>query len=325
MKKSILKSYIIHPLCFSSYLCNMINRDLIRIKVVQLVYAYSQNGESDITKADKELTLSLSKSYQLYNNLLLLICAVTKMARKRYDIINTKAEREGRVIPQNAFIDNKFALQLEENTQLRNFVETNGDIWEQKAEFVKNLLLEMQEDETVKCDIGSSYEDCKAMWKHLYKTHIQDNESLSDILESESLYWNGDKGIIDTFVLKTISRFDEGAGSEQELLPEYRENDDEEYAHQLLYTALKNAEEYQQYIKEACQAWDFSRLAKMDIVIMQLAIAEMINFPKIPIPVTINEYVELANEYSTPKSGKFVNGILDAIAKEKNLKLKKIL
>lgn len=325
MKKSILKSRIIHPLCFSLYLCNMINRDLIRIKVVQLVYAYSQNGESDITKADKELTLSLSKSYQLYNNLLLLICAVTKMARKRYDIINTKAEREGRVIPQNAFIDNKFALQLEDNTQLRSFVETNGDIWEQKAEFVKNLLLEMQEDETVKCDIGSSYEDCKAMWKHLYKTHIQDNESLSDILESESLYWNGDKGIIDTFVLKTISRFDEGAGSEQELLPEYKENDDEEYAHQLLYTALKNAEEYQQYIKEACKAWDFSRLAKMDIVIMQLAIAEMINFPKIPIPVTINEYVELANEYSTPKSGKFINGILDSIAKEKNLKIKKIL
>jgi N utilization substance protein B len=303
----------------------MINRDLIRIKVVQLVYAYSQNGESDITKADKELTLSLSKSYQLYNNLLLLICAVTKMARKRYDIINTKAEREGRVIPQNAFIDNKFALQLEDNTQLRSFVETNGDIWEQKAEFVKNLLLEMQEDETVKCDIGSSYEDSKAMWKHLYKMHIQDNESLSDILESESLYWNGDKDIIDTFVLKTISRFDEGAGSEQELLPEYRENDDEEYAHQLLYTALKNAEEYQQYIKEACKAWDFSRLAKMDIVIMQLAIAEMINFPKIPIPVTINEYVELANEYSTPKSGKFINGILDSIAKEKNLKIKKIL
>jgi N utilization substance protein B len=190
---------------------------------------------------------------------------------------------------------------------------------------VKNLLLEMQEDETVKCDIGSSYEDCKAMWKQLYKKHILDNEGLNDILESESLYWNGDKDIIDTFVLKTISRFDEKAGSEQELLPEYKENDDEEYAHQLLYTALKNAEEYQQYIKDACEAWDFSRLAKMDIVIMQLAIAEMINFPKIPIPVTINEYVELANEYSTPKSGKFVNGILDAIAKEKNLKLKKIL
>ena len=313
------------PLCFSLYLCNMVNRDLIRIKVVQLAYAYSQNEESNMTKADNELKLSLSKAYQLYNNLLLLICAVTKMARKRYEIINTKAEREGRTIPQNAFVYNKFALQLEENTQLRSFVETNGDIWEQKAEFVKNLLLEMQEEETVKCDVNSSYEDSKAMWKQLYKKHIQDNESLDDILESESLYWNGDKDIIDTFVLKTIGRFDEKAGSEQELLPEYRDNDDEEYAHQLLYATLKNAEEYQQYIKEACKAWDFSRLAKMDIVIMQLAIAEMINFPKIPIPVTINEYVELANEYSTPKSGKFINGILDAIAKEKNLKIKKLL
>ena len=303
----------------------MINRDLIRIKVVQLAYAYSQNGECSVTKADNELKLSLSKAYQLYNHLLLLICAVTKMARKRYDIVNTKAEREGRKISQNAFVDNKFALQLAENTQLRGFVESNGDIWEQKAEFVKNLLLEMQEDETVKSDVASGYEDSKAMWKQLYKKHIQDNESLNDILESESLYWNGDKDIIDTFVLKTISRFEENAGSEQELLPEYRDDDDEKYAHQLLCAAMEHAEEYQQYIKEACKAWDFSRLAKMDIVIMQLAIAEMVNFPKIPIPVTINEYVELANEYSTPKSGKFINGILDAIAKEKNFKIKKLL
>ena len=120
------------------------------------------------------------------------------MARKRYDIVNTKAEREGRKISQNAFVDNKFALQLAENTQLRGFVESNGDIWEQKAEFVKNLLLEMQEDETVKSDVASGYEDSKAMWKQLYKKHIQDNESLNDILESESLYWNGDKDIIDT-------------------------------------------------------------------------------------------------------------------------------
>lgn len=325
MKKVILKIAEIPSLCFSLYLCNMINRDLIRIKVVQLVYAYSQNGEHDMTKADKELMLSLSKAYQLYNDLLLLICAVTKMARKRYDIIYTKAEREGRELPQNAFIYNKFALQLAENTQLRNFVETNGDIWEQKAEFVKNLLLEMQEDEAANCNAGSSYEECKTMWKNLYKTHILENDGIDDILESESLYWNGDKNIIDTFVLKTINRFDEKAGCEQELLPEYRDKDDEEYARQLLRVAMEHAEDYKGFIKEACKDWDFSRLAKMDIVIMQLAIAEMVNFPKIPIPVTINEYVELANEYSTPKSGKFINGILDAIAKEKNLKIKKLL
>ena len=125
----------------------MINRDLIRIKVVQLAYAYIQNGEKDLTKADKELELSLSKAYQLYNNLLLLICAVTKMARKRYDIITNLSKRDGRKVSRSSFIKNKFALQLSENADLRSYVENYGDPWEQKAEFVKNLLLEMQEDE----------------------------------------------------------------------------------------------------------------------------------------------------------------------------------
>lgn len=312
-------------MCFSLYLCAMINRDLIRIKVVQLAYAYFQNGNKDITNAEKELQLSLNRAYQLYNYLLLLICSITKMARKRYDIICSVAEREGREVPQNAFINNRFALQLAENTQLRSFVEENGDMWEQRAEIVKKLLLEMESDIAENPRANTGYDADKSMWKHLYKKFIQESDVLDDILETESLYWNADKAIVDTFVLKTIGKFTEEAGSEQPLLPKYRDEEDEQYACGLLRAAMKNKELYQEYIKEACKAWDFNRLAAMDIVIMELAIAEMINCPKIPIPVTINEYVELANEYSTPKSGKFVNGILDSIAKEKNLKIKKIL
>ena len=303
----------------------MINRDLIRIKVVQLAYAYIQNGEKDLTKADKELELSLSKAYQLYNNLLLLICAVTKMARKRYDIIHSLSKRDGRKVSRNNFIKNKFALQLSENTDLRSYVENYGDPWEQRAEFVKNLLLEMQEDEAAEPKTGIDYEVDKTMWKELYKKYIQENENLDDLLEWDSLYWNGDKGVIDTFVLKTISRFEEEAGSEQPLLPEFKDEADREFARKLLYVTLKNTRDYQQYIREACKKWDFARLACMDVVIMEVAIAEMLNFQQIPVPVTINEYVELANEYSTPKSGRFVNGILDAIAKEKNIKVKKLI
>ena len=303
----------------------MINRDLIRIKVVQLAYAYIQNGEKDLTKADKELELSLSKAYQLYNNLLLLICAVTKMARKRYDIITNLSKRDGRKVSRSSFIKNKFALQLSENADLRRYVENYGDPWEQKAEFVKNLLLEMQEDEAAETKTGVDYEADKTMWKQLYKKYIQENENLDDILEWDSLYWNGDKVIVDTFVLKTISKFEEGAGEEQPLLPEFKDEADKEFARKLLYVTLKNTRDYQQYIREACKKWDFARLATMDVVIMEVAIAEMLNFSEIPVPVTINEYVELANEYSTPKSGRFVNGILDAIAKEQNIKIKKFL
>ena len=303
----------------------MINRDLIRIKVVQLAYAYIQNGEKDLTKADKELELSLSKAYQLYNNLLLLICAVTKMARKRYDIMHSLSQRDGRTVSRNNFIKNKFALQLSENTDLRRYVENYGDPWEQRAEFVKNLLLEMEEDEAAETKTGVDYEVDKMMWKQLYKKFIQENENLDDILESDSLYWNGDKAVVDTFVLKTIGKFEEQAGDAQSLLPEFKDEADREFARKLLYVTLKNTRDYQQYIREACKKWDFTRLACMDVVIMEVAIAEMLNFPQIPVPVTINEYVELANEYSTPKSGRFINGILDAIAKENNFKIKKLI
>ena len=303
----------------------MINRDLIRIKVVQLAYAYIQNGEKDLTKADKELELSLSKAYQLYNNLLLLICAVTKMARKRYDIIHSLSKRDGRKVSRNNFIKNKFALQLLQNMGLRQYVESYGDPWEQRAEFVKNLLLEMEEDEVAETKTGIDYEIDKTVWKQLYKKYIQENENLDDVLEWDSLYWNGDKGVIDTFVLKTITKFDEQMGDYQPLLPEFKDEADKEFAKKLLYVTLKNSREYQQYIREACQKWDFARLACMDVVIMEVAIAEMLNFQQIPVPVTINEYVELANEYSTPKSGRFVNGILDAIAKDKNIKIKKLI
>ena len=134
------------------------------------------------------------------------------------------------------------------------------------------------------------------------------------MLEEKSLYWNDDKEVVDTFVIKTIKRFEEKNQSRQEILPEWDNEEDKEYARKLFRATIMNADEYQRYMSEASRNWDFSRLAYMDIVIMQIAIAEMLTFPSIPISVTINEYVELAKLYSTPKSGGYINGMLDAIA-----------
>ena len=121
--------------------------------------------------------------------------------------------------------------------------------------------------------------------------------------------------MVDTFVLKTIKRFDEKNKASQPLLPEYDSEEDKEYARKLFRSAIMNGEEYQHYMSEASRNWDFSRLAYMDIVIMQIAIAEMMMFPSIPVNVTINEYVELAKIYSTPQSGGYINGMLDTIAR----------
>lgn len=296
----------------------MINRELIRIKAVQLTYAYFQNGNHNIDNAEKELIFSLSKSYHLYNCLLLLIVSLTRMGRKHYDIAKAKADREGTPEPSSRFAFNKFAVQLEENNMLREFVEEQKDIWADKQEMVKNLFLQIQQCEVYNEFINSKeddYEVHREFWRKIYKQFIQNNQELDSTLEEVSLYWNDDKEVVDTFVLKTIKRFDPKNNAKQELLPEYTDEEDKEYARKLFRATILNADQYQHYMTEASRNWDFSRLAYMDVVIMQLAIAEMLTFSNIPVNVTINEYVELAKLYSTPRSGGYINGMLDTIAR----------
>ena len=159
------------------------------------------------------------------------------------------------------------------------------------------------------------YNTDRELWRRIYRTLIQENEELEQLLEEISLYWNDDKDVVDTFVLKTIKRFEEKNGVKQELLPEYDSEEEKDYARKLFRATVLNADEYQRYMSEASRNWDFSRLAYMDVVIMQIAIAELLTFPSIPVSVTINEFVELAKYYSTPRSPGYINGMLDAIAR----------
>ena len=296
----------------------MINRELIRIKIVQLTYAYYQNGSKNMDSAEKELLFSLSKAYHLYNYLLLLIVAVTKEACRRYEAEAAKAKRENTAPPSEKFAYNKFALQLEENRMLCDFVETQKASWDDDIEYVRRLLAQIMQSQVYKDYMESdddSYEADREVWRKLYKDLITENEDLDALLEEKSLYWNDDKEVVDTFVMKTIKRFDPKNKKNQELLPEYKDEEDKEFARKLFRATILNADQYQHYMSEASRNWDFSRLAYMDVVIMQIAIAEMMTFPGIPVNVTINEYVDLAKFYSTPKSGGYINGMLDAIAR----------
>ncbi len=296
----------------------MINRKLIRVKIVQLTYAYYQNGHHNMDTAEKELLFSLSKAYDLYNYLLGLIVAITQEERRRVDIATRRAEREGTVTPSQRFAFNKFATQLEENKQLNLFMEDKKMSWENDVEAVRKLCDQIERSplyqEYMMSD-AEDYETDRELWRRIYRTLIQGNEDLDAILEEKSLYWNDDKEIVDTFVLKTIKRFDPANKADQELLPEYDDTEDREYALKLFRSTILNADTYQRYMSETSRNWNFSRLAYMDVVLMQIAIAEMLTFPNIPISVTINEYVDLAKLYSTPKSGGYINGMLDAIAR----------
>lgn len=296
----------------------MINRELIRIKIVQLTYAYYQNGNRNIDNAEKELFFSLSKAYDLYNNLLALILSVIKEARHRIEIETARAFREGKEMPSEKFINNRFALQLESNRQLGEFMENQKYTWEDDLEFVRRLCSNIEQSALYTDYMQSdedSYEADRELWRKLYKTFIMDNEDLNAILEERSLYWNDDKDVVDTFVLKTIKRFDEKNKSKQELLPEYKDVEDKDFARKLFRATILNADQYQRYMSETSRNWDFGRLAYMDVVIMQIAIAEMLTFSNIPVSVTINEFVDLAKVYSTPKSASYINGMLDSIAR----------
>lgn len=299
----------------------MINRDLIRIKIVQLTYAYYQNGDGNIDKAEKELLFSLSKAYDLYNYMLQLIIAVTNEERHRNEIAAVRAKREGTEAPSTKFVENKFELQLEGNRQLNSFIEDKNLTWDNDVEAVRKLCDQIEQSTIYKdymADTDDSYEADREVWRQLYRTLVKNNDDIDSVLEDKSLYWNDDKDIVDTFVIKTIKRFDPEKKDEQELLPEYKNEEDREFAVKLFRATILNGDTYQHYMSEASRNWDFSRLAYMDVIIMQIAIAEMINFPNIPINVTINEYVELAKQYSTPNSGRFINGMLDTIGRYLN-------
>jgi N utilization substance protein B len=284
------------------------------------MYSYYQNGGKNVDTAEKELLFSLSKAYDLYNYLLMLITAVTKHALEQVE----RQERNNKIahcdqVVNRRFAENKFALQLEQNKHLNEFKETNKKTWENDKDYIKDLY-----NRIVATDFYESYmsdEDCdyksdREIWRKIYKNIIMKDERLDEVLEDQSLYWNDDKEIVDTFVLKTIKRFEEENGTNQELMPEYKDIEDREFAVRLFRRSILNDEYYRNLISQNIKNWEFNRLAFMDVIIMQIAIAEILSFPAIPTSVTINEYVEIAKYYSTAKSGSYVNGILDTIVKK---------
>lgn len=295
----------------------MINRVLIRLKIVQIVYAYYQNGGKNLDTAEKELFFSLSKAYDLYSYLLLLMVEVTKQANKRLNAAKNKlVPTKEELFPNTKFVENRFIAQLEVNKQLLEFSNNQKKTWENEADFVKTLCDKILESDIYKeymASETSSYEEDRELWRKLYKNIIFNNIELDQVLEDQSLYWNDDKEIVDTFVLKTIKRFDEKNGAKQELLPEFKDEEDQDFARRLFRRTILNADYYRHLISENTKNWDLDRVAFMDVVIMQIALAEILSFPNIPVSVSLNEYVEIAKLYSTPKSGGFINGTLDGI------------
>ena len=305
----------------------MINRILIRIKVLQIVYSFYQNGNNDLKVAENELLFSLRKSYDLYHYFLLLIIEVTNLQQRTLDAKKSKyMPTHAELNPNTRLVNNRFTAQVAENEALQKYVAEQGLSWVNDEEFIKNVL-----DLILASDLyneyldneNDSYETDKEFWRAVFKKLICGNEMIEEYLEDKSIYWNDDIEIVETFTLKTIKQFEEKNKGKQKLLPMFKDLEDQSFAIKLFRQSLLKGAEYLERINKHMKNWETERIANMDLIIMQVALAEIMTFPSIPINVTFNEYIDTAKYYSTPKSGVFINGILDSIVSE--LKKEKVL
>ena len=299
------------------FIKKMINRNLIRIRIVQLVYSWYQGTNKDLRKAEKELLFGLQKSYDLYYYMLLLMIEITKMYNDRVETKRNKfLPTEEDINPNTHILKNKFILQLEGNDQLSSYINERPMSWTNNETIVRHILESILESDTYlnysQID-NPTYNEDREFWRKIFKQFICGNEELDELLEDECIYWNDDIEIVQSFVLKTIKKFSEELGTKQLLLPMFKDEEDKNFALKLLHETVLSENKFRELIESHTDKWDFERIALMDLVIMQIALAEIFSFDSIPINVSLNEYIEISKSYSTPKSGTFINGILNAI------------
>ena len=296
----------------------MINRVLIRLKVVQVIYSYYQNGGQKTADADRELAQSIDSAYSLYKTLLFIPVAWARQIRKS---VSKQQRMNAPHISRKEILlaDNRFLAQMEGNTELDAYIQSNDMDWLFESDWLIDTCTGILESDAMEEYVEAGkfdFESDKELVRKLYKGFVEESDALDSLLEEQNIYWNGDKELIDSFVLKTIRGFEDGKAGEQPLKSEFKDDEDRQFAIDLLHYGLDMAQEREQVVAANCRRWDPSRLAFLDVIIIQVAMAEMIKFPQIPLKVSINEYVELAKLLSTPASGSFVNGMLDTIVKD---------
>lgn len=287
---------------------------------MQIVYSWYQNTNRDLRSAEKEVLLGLQKSYDLYYYMLLLMVELTTAQENRLEAKRNKFLPSAEDLnPNTNLTDNKFVRQLQDNAAFNKYLNERPMSWDLNEAFVKKLLDAVLASDTYAeyaALPSPTYADDKEFWRKTFKQFVYLNEELDDILEDESIYWNDDVEIVQTFVLKTIKQFSPEKAEKQPLLPMFKDEEDRQYALKLLHDTILNEKKYRALIEKHTDKWDFDRIAFMDLIIMQVALAEIFTFDSIPTSVSLNEYIEIAKSYSTPKSGTFINGVLDAVVNE---------
>jgi N utilization substance protein B len=295
----------------------MISRRQLRIKALQSLYAYYKTGREDMRRSEKELHFNIEKAFELYHYLLLLMIDLVVYAESRIEIArNKRIPTQEDLNPNTRFIENKLIEQLRNNEHLLRFVDQHKLNWANYPELIKEVykrLIESEDYEAYMVAEEHTYADDKRLLTFIYTHIVYSSELLSSILEEQSIFWNDDLEFITSMIVKTFKKFKEEDGADKALMGLYKNKEDRDYVVELYRQTILHRDEYVEYIKVNTRNWDLDRIAFMDILIMQIAIAELVAFPSIPTKVSLNEYLEISKFYSTNKSNVFINGVLDKV------------
>jgi transcription antitermination protein NusB len=299
----------------------MLSRRLLRIKVLQALYAHFVSENDRIDNGEKQLFVSIDKLHDLFIYQLSLLAEITDFERQRMEEAKSKHLPTAEELnPNTRFTDNRFIAQIANNRDYKRQTELLKISWADDDELIRKLnnqIRESKEFEMYLSQEKDTYDADKNFIIKIFQKFICQSELLLSIYEEKSIYWANDFDTVTILIQKTIKDFREN-WDEFKPLPavfdsngEGDTNDDRDFVKQLYRKTIIHSNEFDQIITQKADNWEYERIALMDIILLKMAMTELTEFPSIPIKVTLNEYIELSKSYSTPKSKVFINGVLD--------------
>lgn len=297
----------------------MISRRLLRIKALMALYAFNRREDGNLPQAEKELMFSIEKTYDLYHYLLLLVLELADIAGEKIDQARQKRMPTPQDLnPVRRFIDNQLISQLRKNESFQDYVASKKLSWVNShiPRLLYNRMICWDVYEEYMVSDTHNYQADRKFVIRLITELFSASDDLESNLEEQSIFWNDDMEYVTAMIEKTLKKFKTDSDETATLMPLFKNDEDEEFVKILFRKAIINQKKSSELIDRNTTNWEVERIALMDILVMQLAVTEILEFPEIPVKVTLNEYIEIAKYYCTPKSSNFVNGILDNIVRE---------
>jgi len=299
----------------------MLSRRHIRIKVFHALYSHVLNGEIALNKKENNLHKSISDIYRLYLFELQALMELLKMAEDKIERNkNKKLPTAADLQPNRRFVENRFLQWLSQNESFQKQREEHHVAFYDQHELLRPAFRQMEQSDYYQLYMSSpqqpDWQEDKKLIKIIYARLLTENEDLHQFYEEQSLHWADDLDAAQMMVAKTLKTFSDQSGPQSPLVRLIKNQSDLEFGQDLFRHAVSKWQAYDERIRQKARNWETERIALVDSILMKMAITEMVVFQEIPIKVTLNEYIELSKEYSTPKSSNFINGILDKIQAE---------